>query len=77
MDCRPDFERFLAAAGHKEPDRVPLCEGTIGYGIQSRFMGRDVAPHDLESQIRFFENAGYDYFPVVVGLLRPGKVTEE
>jgi uroporphyrinogen decarboxylase len=77
MDFKPDFERFLTAASHKEPDRVPLCEGTIGYGIQSRFLGREVVPHDLSSQIRFFENAGYDYFPVVVGLLRPGKITEE
>lgn len=77
MECKPDFDRFIMAANHREADRVPLCEGTIGYAIQSRFLGWEVKPEDLASQVRFYAEAGYDYFPVVIALIRPGKVTEE
>lgn len=72
----PDFNRFITAVRHGEPDRVPLCEALIDYTIQSKFLGRTVTPDDLESQVEFWSKAGYDYIPINIGMLEPGKVTE-
>ncbi|MDW7712115.1 MAG: uroporphyrinogen decarboxylase family protein [Deferrisomatales bacterium] len=77
VEVRPDFERIRKAARHEEPDRVPLCEVLIEYPIQSRFLGREVKEVDLASQIEFWSKAGYDYIPLTVGMMSPGKVTEE
>ena len=77
MEPKPDFNRFVKAAKHREADRVPMCEAVIGYGIQSRFLGKEVAPDDLKSQIEFWTKAGYDFVPISVSLMNPGKVTEE
>ena len=76
-DIKPDFQRFLNAVNHKESDRVPLSEVLIDYSIQSRFLGRDVAPDDIAAQVAFWSAAGYDYIPVPVSLMSPGKVTQE
>ncbi|MGL4209367.1 MAG: uroporphyrinogen decarboxylase family protein, partial [Candidatus Adiutrix sp.] len=43
---------------------------------QSQFLGRPVAPHDLKSQVEFWAQAGYDYIPLNIGMMEPGKVTE-
>ncbi len=77
MELKPDFNRFLAAVDHRETDRVPLGEILIDYSIQSRFLGREVAPDDSASQVEFWSRAGYDYIPVTVSMMSPGKVTEE
>jgi uroporphyrinogen decarboxylase len=77
MDIRPDFERVRKTARHEEPDRVPLCEVLIEYPIQSKFLGREVKPDDLESQIEFWTKAGYDFIPITVGMMEPGRVTQE
>lgn len=77
MELKPDFNRFLAAVRHRETDRVPLGEVLIDYTIQSRFLGRDVTADDLASQVEFWSKAGYDYIPLTVGMMVPGKVTEE
>ena len=77
MDFRPDFERIRKTVRHEEPDRVPLCEVLIEYPVQSRFLGRQVNSGDLESQVEFWARAGYDYIPITVGMMTPGKVTEE
>jgi len=77
MDLKPDFERLKKAVKHVEPDRVPLCEVLIEYPIQSRFLGREVEPDDLQAQVEFWAKAGYDFIPVTVGMMSPGKVTEE
>lgn len=77
METRPDFERIRKTARHEEPDRVPLCEALIDYSIQSQFLGREVAPDDLESQVEFWAKAGYDYIPLTVGMMEPGRVTKE
>lgn len=77
MDSKPDFDRFLAAVRHQETDRVPLGEILIDYSIQSRFLGRTVAADDLRAQVEFWSKAGYDFIPVTVGMMSPGKVTEE
>lgn len=77
MDFEPDFERIRKTARHEEPDRVPLCEVLIEYPVQSRFLGRQVSAGDIESQVEFWARAGYDYIPITVGMMTPGKVTEE
>ena len=77
MDLNPDFERFRKAAKRCEPDRVPLCEVLIDYSVMSRFLGREVKSDDLASQVEFWSKAGYDYIPIPVSLMSPGKVTEE
>ncbi len=77
MDLKPDFERIRKTARHEEPDRVPLCEVLIEYPIQSRFLEREVTPGDLELQVEFWARAGYDYIPLTVGMMTPGKVTQE
>lgn len=77
MEFQPDFERIRKTVRHEEPDRVPLCEALVDYAIQSRFLGREVTPDDLYSQVRFWLSAGYDYIPLTVGMMEPGKVTKE
>ncbi len=73
----PDFERIRKTVRHEEPDRVPLCEVLIEYPVQSRFLGREVTPDDLEAQVAFWAGAGYDAFPLPVSMMTPGKVTDE
>jgi uroporphyrinogen decarboxylase len=77
MDLKPDFNRFLAAVNHRETDRVPLGEILIDYSIQSRFLGRPVTADDLAAQVEFWSRAGYDFIPITVSMMSPGKVTEE
>jgi uroporphyrinogen decarboxylase len=77
MDLKPDFNRFLAAVNHREADRVPLGEILVDYSIQSRFLGRTVTADDLPGQVEFWAKAGYDYIPITVSMMSPGKVTEE
>jgi uroporphyrinogen decarboxylase len=77
MDVKPDFNRFLAAVHHEETDRVPLGEILIDYSIQGKFLGRTVAADDLAAQVEFWSKAGYDYIPLTVSMMSPGKVTEE
>ena len=77
MDIRPDFENIRKTARHEEPERVPLCEVLIEYPIQTKFLNREVTADDLESQLEFWMKAGYDYIPITVGMMTPGKVTQE
>ena len=77
MDFKPDFERIRKTVRHQEPDRVPLCEVLIEYPIQSRFLGRKVARDDLDEQVKFWAGAGYDFIPITVGMMNPGRVTDE
>lgn len=77
MIFKPDFERIRKAARHQEPDRVPLCDVLIEYPIQSKFLGREVTADDMASQVEFWTKAGYDFIPVTVGMMSPGKVTQE
>lgn len=77
MENRPDFNRFINAINHKETDRVPLCELLIHYSHQGQFLGRKVASDDIVSQIEFWSKAGYDFIPITVGMLSPGKVTDD
>jgi hypothetical protein len=77
MEINPDFGRIRKAVDHEEPDRVPLCEALIDYAIQSRFLGVQVTSDDLAVQVAFWRRAGYDYVPLTVGMMAPGKVTKE
>lgn len=77
MDIRPDFERIRKTANHEEPDRLPLLEALVDYSIQSQFLGKDVLPEDFATQVEFWAKAGYDYIPLTVGMMKPGKVTGE
>jgi len=77
MGSQPDFENIRIAAKHKEGKRVPLCEVLVEYPIQSQFLGRPVTSSDLEAQLEFWIKAGYDFIPLSVGMMNPGKVTEE
>jgi uroporphyrinogen decarboxylase len=77
MTAPPDFERLRKTVRHEEPDRVPLVEALVEFPIQSQFLGRPVTVEDLPAQVEFWCRAGYDYIPLVVGLMRPGRVTAD
>lgn len=63
----PDFERFRAMLlREKLPDRVPLGDTSVHKIIQERFLGRPI--RSLEDEIEFRYRAGYDTFPVHIGL---------
>ncbi|MCL2639215.1 MAG: hypothetical protein FWD53_00065 [Phycisphaerales bacterium] len=73
----PDFSRVVRAVRRDNPDRVPLFELLVDFAIQSQFLGRTVTADDLPAQVEFWSQAGYDYIPLVMGMMRPGRVTED
>ena len=73
----PSFERLKKALRRQEPDRVPLFEGLVAYEIQSQFLGKQVTDDDLESQVEFWVQAGYDFFSLPVGMMNPGELNKE
>ncbi|MEI6337547.1 MAG: hypothetical protein WCQ57_03060 [Verrucomicrobiota bacterium] len=77
VPIQPDFERLLKTIRREEPDRIPLFEALVDFELQSQFLGRPVVYEDLPAQVEFWTKAGYDYIPLVVGMMRPGKVTED
>jgi uroporphyrinogen decarboxylase len=77
MEFEPNFDRLRKAMHHEEPDRLPLMEALVAYEIQSQFLGRKVEDSDLKSQVEFWVKAGYDSFPLTVGMMSPGEVTRE
>ena len=76
-EIRPDFTRMATALNHEEPDRVPLAEAAVDYEIMSQFLGKAVTDDDVASQVDFWHQAGYDYVPLTVGMMRPGGVTKD
>ena len=72
----PDFERIRKTINHEEPDRVPILEALVEYPVQSLFLGREVKSDDIESQVEFYYNAGYDTVPITVSAMAFGKVDE-
>lgn len=77
MMHQPNFERLRKTMRHEEPDRVPLVEGVVGYEIQSQFLGKKVTGAEVESQVKFWTQAGYDYIPLTSGMMDPGEVTKD
>jgi uroporphyrinogen decarboxylase len=75
-DEKPNFDRIIATLKHQEPDRVPMMEAVVDYEIMGQFLGKPVADSDLATQVEFWTKAGYDYIPLTVGMMQPGKVTE-
>ena len=73
---KPDWSRVRKTVRFEPTDRVPLSEAVIAYEIQSRFLGRPVGPDDIGAQVEFWSKAGYDYIPLNIGMMEPGKVTE-
>ncbi|MEW6622852.1 MAG: uroporphyrinogen decarboxylase family protein [Bacillota bacterium] len=71
---KPDFERIRAALYCAEPDRVPVAEMIIDPKVRAGFMGKPV--DDLETNVKFWAEAGYDYILLSKGLLQPGHVLE-
>ncbi len=75
VNSEPDFGRVVAALNHREADRVPLAEAAVCYEIMGRFLGREVRSDDVEAQVEFWTQAGYDFIPLTAGMMDPGKVT--
>lgn len=73
---KPDFNRIKTILQHKEADRVPLAEASISLDIISAFLGKEVSINDFASQVKFWATAGYDFIPLSIGMMQPGKVTE-
>ena len=68
-EYRPNFDRFRQAVLLQgEPDHVPLAELHVDEPIKKAFLGKDVV--DERTDVEFWVAAGYDYFPVPVGLRR-------
>jgi len=54
-----------------------MFEGTIHEDIMSRFLGRRIAEDDLAGRAEFMAKAGYDFLPVVVSMVNPGKISRD
>jgi uroporphyrinogen decarboxylase len=67
----PDFQRLVAALNRQEPDRVPFAEFIIEPDIRAAFLGRQPKSH--ADHIEFFTRAGYDYYPVAISIVDPGR----
>ena len=52
-------------------------QGTVGYEIQSHFLGKTVMEADLKFQVEFWIQAGYDYVLLTAGMMTPGEITRE
>jgi uroporphyrinogen decarboxylase len=77
QESLPDFNRVITALHHQEPDRVPLAEATVDFKIMSQFLGKPVCEEDLDSQVEFWTKAGYDFIPLTVGMMQPGRVSQD
>ena len=71
-----NFDRIVNTVNHREVDRVPLVD-LVDFKIQSEFLNKEVNDENLENQVEFWKNAGFDYIPISLGLLNPGKVTDK
>jgi len=68
---RPDFQRFLTALNRQEPDRLPFAEFIIEPDIRAAFLGHLARSH--VDHIEFFTQAGYDYYPIAMSIVDPGR----
>jgi len=53
-----------------------MLEAVVDYEIMSQFLGKKVTDADVQLQVEFWTKAGYDHIPLTVGMMQPGKVTE-
>lgn len=68
---RRDFDRFRTAIYRREPDYVPLAEMFVEKEVKTGLLGQPVDGHGDE--IRFWQWAGYDYYPVSWSIVDPGR----
>jgi uroporphyrinogen decarboxylase len=68
---RPDFQRFLTALNRQEPDRLPFAEFIVEPDIRAAFLGHPARSH--VDHIKFFTQAGYDYYPIAMSIVDPGR----
>jgi uroporphyrinogen decarboxylase len=68
---RPDFQRLVTALNRQEPDRLPFAEFIIEPDIRAAFLGRPAWNH--RDHIEFFTQAGYDYYPLAMSIVDPGR----
>jgi uroporphyrinogen decarboxylase len=72
----PDFERFRTMLlRDREPDRVPLGDVSIHRMLQERFLGRPI--RSLEDEVEFWYRAGYDHFPIHIGLQETSLIKQQ
>jgi len=67
----PDFQRLVTAINRQEPDRLPFAEFIIEPDIRAAFLGRPLQSH--ADHIEFFTRAGYDYYPIAMSIVDPGR----
>ena len=66
-----DFDRFKTAVSRREPDYVPFAEFVVEKEIKAAVLGSP--PKDFADDIRFYHWCGYDYYPVMLSLVQPGR----
>lgn len=71
MARKPDFQRFVTAINRQEPDRLPFAEFIVEPDIRAAFLGKP--PRSYKDQIEFFTRAGYDYYPIAMSIVDPGR----
>ena len=74
MDFEPNFKRFHTALMNEQPDRVPNAEVLISQDIREAILGKKIKT--MKEEFEFWTMAGYDYVPIVAGLLGPGRITD-
>ena len=68
MKQRPNFEHRLKKTLllQGEPDRVPLVEISVDREVKKAFLKGQ--KKGIEGEVKFWEEAGYDFIPVATGL---------
>ena len=74
MNFEPNFNRFYTALMSEQPDRVPNAEVLVSQDVKEAFIGKKIKT--MKEEVEFWINTGYDYVPIVAGLLGPGKITD-
>lgn len=67
----PDFQRLVTALRRQEPDYVPFAEFLLEEDVKAAFLGRPL--HGHADQIAFWQAAGYDYYPISLSIVEPGR----
>ena len=74
MNPEPNFNRFHAVLMGEQPDRVPNAEVLISQDVKEVILGKKITT--MKEEVEFWTTTGYDYVPIVAGLLGPGRITD-
>ncbi len=74
MIYEPNFERFRMTLLGEQADRVPNAEVLVAQDVKEVMLGKPIS--SMKEEVEFWESFGYDYVPIVAGLLGPGKITD-